>query len=156
MIRIAAFLALLAGAPAHALSCLPPDALRLYDNAAESEDFYAIVTGRLHPDGDIAIPEVDVNNQKNAEATTRVRMSGKVLGSKGFAQEFEREIDVTITCLSIWCGGAITDQDVLAALRLTDDVPVLEIGPCGGNAMPLAQADIDGLLKCHRQGGCSQ
>ena len=123
MIRIATLLALLAGAPAHALSCLPPDALRLYDNADQSEDFYAIVTGRLQPDGDITIPEVDVSNQKNAEATTRVRMSGKVLGSTDFAQEFEREIDVTITCLSNgWFGEGLDAFRISAAVVLGENI----------------------------------
>ncbi|NNL48303.1 MAG: hypothetical protein HKO76_08050 [Acidimicrobiia bacterium] len=154
MIRAATVLALVAATPANALSCLAPDAVRLYTQAAESDALFAIVTGRLHPDGEVRVPEVDANSQKNAEATTRVRMTGKVLGSQGFAQEFEREIDVTVTCLSIWCGTAITDQDILAAVRLTDDAPVLEVGPCGGMAIPLEGADVDGLLRCHRTGDC--
>lgn len=155
MIRTIALLAAVAGTPAAALSCLPPDAVRLYHQADESDARFAIVTGRLHPEGEIAVPQVDANNQKDAEATTRVRMTGKVLGPQDFSQDFEIGVDVTIQCFAIWCGAAITDQDILAALRLTGDAPVLEIGPCGGMAMPLANADIGGLLTCHRAGSCA-
>lgn len=139
-----------------ALSCLPPDAVRLYSSARDSNDLFAIVVGRLHPNGPIAVPKVDANQggTDDAQVTTQVRMSGRVLGETAFDDAFDRDIDVTITCLSVWCGAAIVDQDILAALRLTDDGPELEIGPCGGMAMPTAQADLDALLRCHVSGKC--
>lgn len=152
---LAMVLIFLAGA-ANALSCLPPDALRLYRQAAESEDLYVIVRGRLAPTPEIAVPEVspDGSGPQDQMTSTRVRMTGVALGSERFDQAFDRRIDVEVRCLSIWCGAPVTDRDILAALRLSDDVPVLEIGPCGGMAMPLEDADMDSLLECHRNARC--
>ena len=155
MIRLATALAVFA-TPAGALSCLPPDALRLYTQAAESEELFAIVTGRLMPERPIEVPVIpqDGSPPASKEATTRVRMSGLSLGVEEFSAPFDMDIDVRVTCLSIWCGSPVTDREILAALRLTDGVPELEVGPCGGNAMPLEQADLDALLGCHRSGDC--
>lgn len=155
MIRLAAALALLA-TPAGALSCLPPDALRLYTQAAESEEVFAIVIGRLSPETPIAIPAIpqDGSPPASKQATTRVRMSGLSLGAEEFSAPFDLDIDVRVACLSIWCGAPVTDREILAALRLTDGVPELDVDPCGGNAMPLEQVDLDPLLRCHRSGDC--
>lgn len=148
-------LALTAG-PASALSCLMPDAARLYATARDSDQVFAIVTGRLMPDGPIAVPEVKENGSPNREpqAVTRVRMTGKVLGQDAFDRAFDREVDVKVTCLSIWCGDPLTDRDIVAALRLGGAVPELEIGPCGGNAVEASDAAIQRLLACHRSGDC--
>lgn len=157
MIRLATALTLLA-TPVSALSCLPPDAQRLYTQAAESDAPFAIAIGRLWPEEPIAVPVIPEDGSAPArkEITTRVRMTGHLLDARDFATPFETEIDVRVTCLSIWCGAPVTDRDILAALRLTEDTPELEIGPCGGNAMPLDGADLDALLDCHRSGDCGE
>ena len=149
-----AFALFLLGSPAHALSCLPPDAVRLYSDAAASEDHFVIVIGRLHPDREIEIPPASPDSVQETEAVTRVRMSGHLLGSDGFEEAFDRDIDVSVTCLSVWCGAPATDRDIVAALRLVGDRPRLEVGPCGGMAVTLEDADVEGLLRCHRTGEC--
>ena len=138
------------------LSCMQPDAVRLYTQARDSKDLYAIVIGQLQPDAEIAIPEpnADGSGTRDLSATTRVRMSGRVLGESGFFQIFDREVDFRITCLSIWCGAPVLGEDFLAALRVTGGVPVLEIGPCGGLTMEADQDGIDRLLACHQTGEC--
>ena len=146
----------LAPAPSWSLSCLPPDPARLYMEARDSAEVYAIVIGKLHSDRPIAVPEVGKGDAfpKDSSALTRARMSGTVLGAEAFDETFDREIDVKVTCLSIWCGKPVVDQDILAAIRLTDNGPELEIGPCGGLTVPISDADTEGLLKCHRTGRC--
>lgn len=140
-----------------ALSCMKPDAVRLYTQARDSSDLYAIVIGQLQPDAEIAIPEPNPGGSGELELskTTRVRMSGHVLGESGFARMFDREVDVRVTCLSIWCGAPVLGKDVLAALRVTGGVPVLEIGPCGGLTMEADQVGIDRLITCHQTGECA-
>ena len=140
-----------------ALSCMKPDAVRLYTQARDSSDLYAIVIGQLQPDAEIAIPEPnpDGSGTRDLIATTRSRMSGRVLGETGFSQFFDREVDVQITCLSIWCGAPVLGKDFLAALRVTGGVPILEIGPCGGLTMEADQDGIDRLLTCHQTGECA-
>lgn len=157
MIRRIALLLFLAS-PANALSCLPPDAVRLYSQATESDERFVIVKGRLDPAKPITIPEIPKNGtlSESEAAITRVRMTGHLLGEEDFSQAFDGDVDVSVTCLSVWCGDPVTDRDILGALRLTDDVPVLEIGPCGGNSIPLEQADLKALLACHRSGKCQR
>lgn len=157
MKRAILFLAtMLASSPAAALSCLPPDALRLYSSARDSADIYAIVRVRIPSGTAIAVPEVpgDGSMAKSAQATTTLRLSGLVLNENGFGTPFDRDVNVVVTCLSIWCGSPVTDRDLLAALRLTQDGPELTIGPCGGDAMLWDSADIRALLTCHRTGRC--
>lgn len=155
MIRIVAPLLFLAF-PVHALSCLPPDSVRLYTHAADSEAPFAIFRGRIDPARPIVVPEIprDSATAETRDAVTRVRLRGHLLGEKDFTQRFDGEVDVRVTCLSVWCGTPVTDREILAALRVTEDVPVLEIGPCGGDSMPSEQADIEALLACHRTGEC--
>jgi hypothetical protein len=155
VIRLIASLLVLAF-PAHALSCLPPDAVRLYMQAAESEAPFTIFRGRIDSARPIAVPEVpgDSATPETRDAVTRVRLTGRLLGEKDFTQPFSGEVDIRVTCLSVWCGTPVTDREILAALRMTEDIPVLEIGPCGGDSMPAEQADIEALLACHRTGEC--
>lgn len=155
MIRLAMIAALLAAGPVHALSCLPPDAVRLYQQADDSTERYFMVIGRLNADREIRVPMPTVNSPERSEAVTRVRMTGHFLGQTDFDEPFDILVDVKVTCLSIWCGSPVTDRDILAAVRLTGGVPELEFGPCGGLTMPAKDADIEALLTCHRSGGCS-
>ena len=155
MIRIVAPLLFLAF-PAHALSCLPPDAVRLYVQAAESDAPFAIFRGRIEPNQPIAVPEIPKVGAmpETKDAVTRVRLTGRLLGSEDFTRPFDDDVDVRVTCLSVWCGNPVTGRELLAALRMTDDVPVLEVGPCGGDSMLAEQTDIEALLACHRTGEC--
>jgi hypothetical protein len=155
VIRPLLLAALVAAGPASALSCLPPDAVRLYQQADASAERYFIAIGRLHADREIRVPTPSPDAPETSEAVTRVRMTGHVLGETGFDEPFDILVDVKVTCLSIWCGSPVTDRDILAAVRLTGDVPELEIGPCGGLTMPAENADTEALLTCHRLGGCS-
>lgn len=156
-LTVAALALLTIGGAANALSCMRPDAARLYAQARDSDEVFAIVTGRLHPERPISVPQVaeDGAFPKDQNAVTRVRMTGLVLGVEDFDQAFDREIDVRVTCMSIWCGDPKTDRDIIAALRLGGEVPELEIGPCGGMAMVASEDQILRLLECHRFGNCT-
>lgn len=155
MIRLAMIAALLVAGPAHALSCLPPDAVRLYQQADDSAERYFLVIGRLHPVREIRVPSPTVDSPERSEAVTRARLTGHFLGETDFDQPLDILIDVKVSCLSIWCGSPVTDRDILAAVRLTGGVPELEFGPCGGLTMAAEDADTEALLTCHRSGGCS-
>ncbi len=141
---------------AAALSCIAPDAVRLYTQARDSAETFAIVKGRLHPEAPIAIPAVptDGTMSREMQTTTRVRMTGVILGQDAFDTAFDREVDVTVSCLSVWCGTPVTDREILAALRLTDSVPELVFGPCGGDAMVVEDEAVERLIQCHRTGRC--
>lgn len=146
----------LAAGPAFALSCMPANGASLYIEARDSSEAFAIVKGRLSSTPPITVPQVSDRNPstESPRETTRVRMTGVVLGEEDFGAGFDRQIDVTVTCASVWCGQPQTDTELLAALRLTGATPELSIGPCGGHAVPATPDNIDALLECHRNGVC--
>ena len=145
----------LAASQASALSCIPTDAAWTYTQAAESEDRYYFVRGALDPEASVAAPGINADGgvSHHRTATARVHLSGHSLTKNGFDQPFDSEINVEISCVSIWCGGAPSGE-FIAALRISDFEPILEIGPCGGFVLPAEQKHIDQILACHRGEEC--
>jgi len=153
MIRLACFAVLSASlaSSALALSCVPPDAARLYDMAQKDKAPFYIVRGDiqlLEPPAKIAPGEI---------GRTKARMTGKALSKSGFNANFDRELTIETSCLASWCGSAegLTGPHI-AALQLIGDALTLSIGPCGGDQVRWDQAGEDRLLLCHRAGGCEQ
>lgn len=149
--------ALLAAMPVHALSCLRPDAVRLYTEARDSTDPFAIVRGVIHADGPLTLPERDADGQfrSGAEAINQVRMIGERLGSDGFTTPFDETIALKIACVAVWCGNPQLDTPIIAALDVTDHGLMLWIGPCGVRAMPASDADVARVVACHQTGQCA-
>ena len=140
---------------ASALSCLPTDAAHMYQRVADSEESYYIVHGTLDPNTPIVVPAVNANGEptNDKSAITRTRISGQSLSAGGFDRPIDLEVEVEVSCISIWCGGAPSGE-VIAALRLTDAAPVLEIGPCGGFLLPAEQKHLDVIEDCHNGQAC--
>lgn len=105
----------------------------------------------------IADPEIPKNSTtpETRDTVTHLRLKGRLLGERDFARPFDGDVDVRVTCVSVWCGTPVTDSEILAALRMTVDIPVLEIGPGGGNSMMAEQVDVEALPACHRTGECA-
>lgn len=148
MIRLALLLALLAG-PAAALSCLPPDPVRLYQFAEQSPDRYVMLKGRIIGD-DIELPR---QNSK-IPARTTVRVEGLGLSATGFDAPADREITLELSCLSVWCAAPPEEGELIMALKLEGETRVLAIDPCGGNAIPWSEDGEKRLLDCYLDGTC--
>lgn len=144
-------LALIAAEPAHALSCLRPDAVRLFEKTRDAEARYFIVKGRitfLEP------PNTPPRGSKLA-ALTRARIDGVALNRAGFTTPFSRDVTISATCLGPWC-GSLEDLagTAIIAIRLSDEDLVLDIGPCGGDQVSWSQSGEDRLLDCYLGGNC--
>jgi hypothetical protein len=147
LIRTALLLALLAG-PAQALSCLPPDPVRLFEFAKQSPDPFVIVKGRILA-GEVELPR---ENTK-LPARSSVRIEGLGLTRTGFSAPVAREVTLELSCLSVWC--ATPPEGVLImALKVEGDARTLAIDPCGGNAVPWTEDGEVRLLACQRDGDC--
>lgn len=140
--------AFLAAGPASALSCLRPDAVRLYEDARDSAEVYTIVKGRILADGPILVPVPDRDGKNGL--VTGVRLRGHILGARGFLDPVEAGIGLRLTCVSVWCAAPPPEDVLLMALRQTPSGSELSIGPCGGDAV-VWTADAEArLLDCHR------
>lgn len=150
-IVLASILALTA-TNANALSCLRPDAVRLFEMVRDAEASYYVVKGRVSLLEAANAPDPETEKP----AMTRARVTGRALGAGGFATPFEQDITIAATCLSIWCGSAENlKDDLIMGLELTDTGPVLNIGPCGGDQVTWDQSGEDRLLACHQGGICT-
>lgn len=153
MIRLAIPLLLLVfSGPAEALSCLRPDAVRLYEAARDSADPYWIVKGRVDFREPPAAPDPDLGEP----AATRARLSGMALTTHAFGAPFDRDIVVELTCAGPWCADTENlGRELVVALKVTDAGPVLEIGPCRENVVEWSRDAERRLLACHRGGPCA-
>lgn len=133
--------------PAYALSCLPPDAVRLLQFAQESPDPYVLVKGRIS--GPVNLPEAGTREP----ARSTVRVEGKGLNRNGFSASIAREITLELTCLSVWCATPPEGEQIMA-LKVEGDARTLEIGPCGGNAVAWTEDGESRLLECYQNGNC--
>lgn len=147
---LATILALVA-TNADALSCLRPDAVRLFEMVRDAEESYYLVKGRISLLETANAPDPE----SGKAALTRARVSGHALGQSGFATPFEQEITLQTTCLGIWCGSAEDGTgELIMGLELTATGPVLNVGPCGGDQVTWDPSGEDRLLACYRNGVC--
>lgn len=144
-------LLILAAGPASALSCMRPDAVRLFEAARDAEEGYYIVKGEVA----LLEPANVADPQRKTVATTRARVTGYALGRTGFRARFERDIQVEASCLASWCGSAEgLDGERLMAIRVDDGALTLPMGPCASFTVNWDQSGEDRLLACYQNGVC--
>ncbi len=144
-------LALLATGPAHALSCLPPDAVRLFEQAREAEEDYVIVKGRLMF---LETPSTPPRGSK-LPALTKARIDGHGLNNAGFTSPFSRRVTVSASCFAHWCGSLDdVSEPSIFAIQVTSTELTLDIGPCGGDRVTWSPSGEERLLRCYQSGDC--
>ena len=142
----------LAANPAFSLSCMRPDSVRMFENARDSEDIYYVIKGRLTPKNTYAIPTSE--NGKDSVADTSVVIDGVGLGTRSFSVPVKVEAMVILTCLSVWCAGPPPEGELLMIVKKQNEALTLEVGPCGGTAIPWSVDSENRLLDCHRSNSC--
>jgi len=143
-------------APALALSCLPPDIARTYQQAAAADEAYLVVHARLYFDA-AALPRTDWQDQAATPPQSLIpaRMTGHALTKTGFDLPFDRAITLDAQCLGPWCAGATPGTSYLAFLQHSQGSYMLALDPCGG--MGFADPDADTLRRvqtCFNGGPC--
>ena len=143
--------------PALALSCMRPDAVRMFEHARKSDDVYYVIKGRITPDVKYDVPDVDFDapsSGKDVFADTPVQITGTGLGTSGFSVPVDVGATVRLKCLSVWCAGPPPKDEVLMFVKATDNKLILEVGPCGGTAIEWSQDAEKRLLACHLSDTC--
>ena len=149
MIRLFILFSILA-LPAHALSCIRPDAVRLFETARESPDPYVVILGRLRPAGPITLPEP----RKKEVTRMTVRIDGKGLSRRGFDVPVSRDVVLEMRCLAEWCPGFPGKDEAIMALKVEGKTRVLTVDACGGNLVPWSEDQEKRLLDCATGGRC--
>lgn len=154
MVRLfTALLVCLVAQPALALSCLRPDAVRLYEMARDSDDLFVMVRGKAEVTG--AAINLVPDNTRDQTATTTAVVSGTLLTSHAFGRDFNREITLEVSCLGPWCGGTDgLEREQFLAIQVREDDLVLRLGPCGGDVVNWDRDGERRMLSCHRGGAC--
>ncbi|MBM1279869.1 hypothetical protein JQU41_14205 [Ponticoccus sp. SC6-36] len=145
---IAALAGLTAG-PALSLSCMRPDPVRAFGQAAASEDRYVVLYGSFAFDGS-AMPSFDDRSDTETIDPVPATFSGMALNTDGFTIPYTTDLWLQPTCAGIWCGGMQPADDVLAFVRdRGDGTYELELGPCPAWAFfdPSAQV-LDRMAAC--------
>ena len=151
--RLALTLAMiLAANPVLALSCMRPDAVRMLEYARDSDAIYYVIKGRITPVGTYNMPSSE--HGKDSAADTPVQISGLGLGTVSFSVPVDIGATVRLTCLAVWCASPPADGELLMIVEETGDELTLEIGPCGGTAIPWDRASEERLLQCHLSDNC--
>lgn len=146
----------LIASPIWALSCLPPDAVFLYQDIRNSDADYYLVKGTVTLTEPARQPEP--SDTKRSEALTRAVVTGQGLTRSGFTRPVERPITIRATCIGPWCGTpqVLSSEPHILALKIERDALVLTRGPCGGTAIMWSEDQENRLLDCHRTGDCRQ
>ena len=124
----AALLAIVAGGPALALSCMPADPARTFQRAEADTAVYSVLLGTLdfaprdRPRGAFA--------PKAYEGTRSARFSGRALARGGFAPTSDRDVRLAFSCAGDWCGTLDPGTRLLAFARHGTRGLKITIGPC--------------------------
>jgi len=157
MIRALAFIAAIAAPlPGLALSCLPYGPVDAFWAAAESEDRYVVVRGRLDFNP-ARLPVVDWEKQEETPPLTTFNASfaGFSLTQEGFTARFVRTIRAEVACYGPWCSTLVPGAEVLGFLRKDGSSYVLATDPCGGFAFTNPTEEmVNSVVRCFRGGPC--
>lgn len=146
------------GQPVLALSCMRPDAVAMYQRAAEADARYIIVHGAFLRDG----PYRPLLSEPEAEGmgipyVYDALFYGDIGSRVGFRTPAELEVTVAVDCLGPWCGTPPADgQDVLAFLQVDgngDYFLMVEACPTWVMTAP-GQEAMDRIAACMRGEPC--
>ncbi len=148
---LAAMVALVAG-QVSALSCMRPDPLAAFAQAAASDDTYYVLYGTL--DFDASKQPQGVQNAPRDPAPIPAFFRGHGLTTAGFTSRFDAPVTLQISCAGPWCGQATPHKAAVIFARVSGDQVLVEVGPCGGRVFPEpTRAVRDALTQC-MSGGC--
>ncbi len=142
---------------ASALSCLPHSVQAAYQQAAEAEDVYVVIHGRLSFDGDL-LPVTDWQDQASTPEQTRIpaQIEGQMLTAGGFDRDVVLDLTFDVLCYGPWCASGVPGVGYLAFAKQTPTGYVLQTNPCGGFAFAQPSPDqIQAVEACHGGDSCA-
>lgn len=131
--------AVLWASQAAALSCIQPDAARMFQDVAAAEESYVVLLGQFDF---TPPPKQAVSNDAQSQQVVAT-FEGQGLGAGGFVATTPKTVVLQTSCAGAWCGWFPTPgADVVAFVELTQDGYLLSLGACGGSVFEAETAPI--------------
>jgi len=142
-------------APALALSCLPPDPMRLYTDARDAAENFRVIHGRFTPQEPVRRLRPGRTTRGNAELTIRANLTGVQLGKGGFTSRISTPVNVRLVCFASWCGSFPEADSYLMAVEERGGTLTLTADPCSTKlfATP-SREQLEAVTLCHSKGRC--
>ncbi|WP_102109015.1 hypothetical protein [Oceaniglobus roseus] len=136
-----------------ALSCVAPDPLRAFAEAAAAPEVHIVVQGSFAFEG--AFPEGGGDTQPEPKAIP-ARFTGHGLTAEGFTTPLSMWVTLDASCLGPWCGSLAPETEQLAFLERRVDGYHLAVGPCPTRLFaPADVATAESLQACiAKPGAC--
>ncbi len=148
---IAAALSLAVAGPASGLSCLKPDIVAAFSDAAAADEVYVIVSGRF---SDGPGPR-DGGTTGGEPRSYEAFFSGWTIFANGPEERINEPVRVFETCTAEWCAELPMDTEVLTFLQRDPDggKPTLVLNACQGNLFPEpTEAMMEAITTCFAKG----
>lgn len=147
--------AMMIAGQAAALSCIPPDIARTFQQLDAADERYAVVKGRLTFDERL-VPKVDWNKQDQTPPLTQIpaRLEGMSLSKTGFKTSFRQRVMINGRCFGPWCFGASSGMEQVFFVNLDGEPATIELDPCGGHAFAPDRATQKRVLSCLKGTAC--
>lgn len=137
---------------ASALSCMQPDPVMAFQNAAESDATYYVLYGTLDFDAGKQ-PKGVVNEERNPDPIPAV-FRGNGLSKTGFNLRFDQAVTLKPDCAGPWCGSTVPHTAALIFARVQGSEIIVDVGPCGGQVfLEPSRSDLNAMTQC-MSGGC--
>lgn len=149
--------AMVTALPASALSCLRPDAVRLYTEARDAEARFRVIHGQLEALEPLRELSGGLGRKGPAELELRAQVSGQQLGARGFKAPVEAlPVTVRLVCFASWCGSFPEGETLLMALEEeAEGRLVLVADPCFSRVIADPEpAALRAVTRCHQSGDC--
>lgn len=143
----------LTATPALSLSCMKPDVVRSYQQAADADDHFVVVSGTLSHS---RVPIPSGKREGQQPLTFTAKLVGKYLQNDGFTGDFAAPVEVTLNCVSVWCATLPPQNSkVLAFVKLTPTRYEIDAQPCPTWLFDEPEPDqMVRLVMCHTKGDC--
>ncbi len=142
--------------PASALSCMRPDPMRSFDQAASAREAYVVLYGRFAFDPGLLPKRTGSENFAPNDVTeVPARFVGNGLTPRGFTVPVVRDVTLRFECLGPWCGSGVPDVLTLAFVEKIGADYALTIGPCRAQMFDNPETKVlASMAVCMAQGVC--
>ena len=147
-----ALCAFLFATQAGALSCLPSNLARTFNQLHEAPEIYRVAVGTLKLTS--KVPKY-VEGQPRS---VRAEFEGQMVGRTALGPPVSFPVTLNAICLAHWCGGFPQNDNVekLIFLQKSESGYVVDLGPCPTDSISVSSTDrIKTIQKCMRRGKCS-
>jgi len=145
------------GSHAAALSCLPNDVARTFQELDADSARWGAVVGRLDFD-EGRLPRVDWDQQAQTPAETRLRaqLVGHSLGPDGWTTPFQANVSLIVECWGPWCAQPQSGRRYLVFVKREPHGRLAFADPCGTRLIANPSPDdLDRLHLCFVDGPCA-